>query len=265
MNPAQIGTLVDGVQKPLDSLGFDDWEPPLRVGSGWQITRAQTPLAIDRRPNERFSRGIMGQPALWSHRLTLAPQAACVLVARVFVRARLLEHELSVLVDDIRLVVSELATNAALHARTPFTVQLEGDERSVRLTVSDGLLLLPIRVSAAPMASGGRGLDIVAACSRDWGVTEAAPTRSPCGRRSTCHSQGQKRPVPTGETPGRAGPLTRPPRRRGPATLNEDGPADSSVGALPRYEGRRRSRPAQPSRFPTSNRSRGQSPAGRSY
>jgi hypothetical protein len=111
----------------------------------------------------------MGQPVLWSHRVTLAPHATSVSEARAFIQDRLLEHELPVLVEDIRLVGTELATNATLHASTPFTLQLEGDEWSVRLTVSDGLLLPPVLVAAAPMVTGGRGLVIVAACSRDWG------------------------------------------------------------------------------------------------
>jgi hypothetical protein len=174
--PDHIGTNdTDSLPRiPVDPSAFDDCEGQLRVGCGWQIAWAQTPLAsrIVIRTSARRG-GIMGQPTLWSHRVTLAPQATSVSIARAFIRERLLEHELALLVDDVRLVGSELATNATLHARTPFTVQLESDGRSVRLTVSDGLLLLPVLVAAAPMAPGGRGLGIVAACSRDWGVSEA--------------------------------------------------------------------------------------------
>jgi len=40
------------------------------------------------------------------------------------VSRHLLAHDLADMVDDLQLVVSELATNAMLHAQTPFTVSL---------------------------------------------------------------------------------------------------------------------------------------------
>ncbi|HEY3529185.1 MAG TPA: hypothetical protein VGK78_08535 [Nocardioides sp.] len=47
-----------------------------------------------------------------------------VALARDFVCKHLLAHHQSHLVDDVRLMVSELATNAVVHAQTPFGVCL---------------------------------------------------------------------------------------------------------------------------------------------
>jgi hypothetical protein len=85
----------------------------------------------------------------------------------------LVEHRLLYLVDDIRLVASELAANAVVHARTTFTVSLEGRARSVLLTVRDRSQA-PLQAPDAPpqaLAMTGRGLAIVNAISESWGVT----------------------------------------------------------------------------------------------
>ena len=114
----------------------------------------------------------MGQSVVWSHRVTLPPNASSAAAAREFTRARLVEHDLSYLVEDVRLVASELATNAALHAKTAFTVLLEGFERMVRVSVSDDSVLLPVVCTPSAMDTAGRGLGIVDLYSRAWGVTD---------------------------------------------------------------------------------------------
>ncbi len=60
----------------------------------------------------------------WSHETELEAESASASNARDFVCLHLDEHDLSHLVDDMRLVTSELATNALVHAHTPFTVTL---------------------------------------------------------------------------------------------------------------------------------------------
>lgn len=95
--------------------------------------------------------------------------------ARAFVSAHLAEHDLSPLTDDVRLVASELATNAVQHARTPFTLSLQGAAQTVLLAVRDGAPATNVRVPDRPhLESGGRGLSIVQQVSKNWGVTPIA-------------------------------------------------------------------------------------------
>ena len=106
----------------------------------------------------------------WSYESAFAPHAWSAADAREFVREHLLRHHLSYLVDDIRLVVSELATNAMVHAQTPFTVTLAERDRSILLTVRDGSFESPAQLTASLMDTGGRGMHVVDQVSSSWGV-----------------------------------------------------------------------------------------------
>lgn len=108
----------------------------------------------------------------WTHRVELAAEPASVREARLFVRGRLREHGLAEIEDDVQLVVSELATNAVNHARTPFVVTVRRDDSRVVLTVQDGTPARPGVVKVEAMDTGGRGLPIVDAFSHDWGSVE---------------------------------------------------------------------------------------------
>jgi anti-sigma regulatory factor (Ser/Thr protein kinase) len=115
------------------------------------------------------------QETLWSHETVLAADAGSAAKARAFVVHQLVEHRLLYLIDDVRLVVSELATNAVVHARTDFTITLEGGPSSVLLTVRDGSGIVPSLSPPLPHQPGmtGRGLVIVNLMSHTWGVGEA--------------------------------------------------------------------------------------------
>jgi anti-sigma regulatory factor (Ser/Thr protein kinase) len=82
----------------------------------------------------------------------------------------LVERRLAHLSDDLELVVSELATNATLHAKTAFTVGLYAFDQTLLLEVEDGSLDWPTEVSAHALDTHGRGLTIVSLFCRDWGV-----------------------------------------------------------------------------------------------
>jgi anti-sigma regulatory factor (Ser/Thr protein kinase) len=111
---------------------------------------------------------------LWSDELVLAAHPGSAAKARAFVAHQLVEHRLFLLEDDVRLVASELATNALLHAKTEFTVVLEGREHSLLLTVSDGspIAPAPARGVSNGLHTAGRGLLIVSMISQSWGVVE---------------------------------------------------------------------------------------------
>ena len=67
-------------------------------------------------------------------------------------------------------VVSELATNAVLHARTPFRVRLVLSQDYVRIEVHDDVHRLPSRRFFSDQAASGRGLAVVEHLSDSWGV-----------------------------------------------------------------------------------------------
>jgi hypothetical protein len=76
--------------------------------------------------------------------------------------------------DCVRLIVSELATNAVLHARTPFWVRVDLDDHHLRLEVRDGDRGEPKRSDFSSSAVTGRGLGLVEIYSDRWG-SEALP------------------------------------------------------------------------------------------
>ena len=83
------------------------------------------------------------------------------------------------LTECAELGISELVTNALLHADAPISVRLRGTQEHPRVEVSDGSAQLPLLTRHAPdgddidelLATVGRGLDIVAMCAVAWGAT----------------------------------------------------------------------------------------------
>lgn len=68
-------------------------------------------------------------------------------------------------------VVSELATNCVLHARTGFTVTVSVVGQLVRLEVRDGSAIGVQPRSHSATSTTGRGLRMVQTLTADWGVT----------------------------------------------------------------------------------------------
>jgi anti-sigma regulatory factor (Ser/Thr protein kinase) len=74
------------------------------------------------------------------------------------------------LLEDARLIVTELATNAVLHAQAPFSVTTRAEGSRVRVSVRDRSPVGPTLREHDPAALSGRGLRLVATLSTDWGV-----------------------------------------------------------------------------------------------
>lgn len=75
--------------------------------------------------------------------------------------------------DDVELVVSELVANAVEHAGGVRSIALTALNGCVRVEVSDGDPTPPTLRMADPTQPRGRGLQLVAAVSQDWGVRPA--------------------------------------------------------------------------------------------
>jgi anti-sigma regulatory factor (Ser/Thr protein kinase) len=118
----------------------------------------------------------MKPKAEWSHASVFDAQPASVPKARDFVEWHLDAHGRSDVADDVRLIVSELATNAVVHGRgVPFTVSLEEAAGSVRVAVhDDGVGMFAPRLARPDLVETGRGLVIVEAVSAAWGVSADA-------------------------------------------------------------------------------------------
>jgi len=106
----------------------------------------------------------------WSHEALWACNPRNIANARDFVAGHLVDHDLARMVGDAALVVSELATNAVVHARTPFEVTLSRYDGTVEIAVTDGLWTAPPFVQTHLFELGGRGLTLVEGYSRSWGV-----------------------------------------------------------------------------------------------
>lgn len=91
-------------------------------------------------------------------------------LARDFLRSSTcVEHHVGV-VEDAVLLVSELVTNSVLHGGPPVIVAVDCDGRDLQVRVRDGSADLPERRHAAQVDEGGRGLELVANLSSEWGV-----------------------------------------------------------------------------------------------
>ncbi|MDP9019418.1 MAG: ATP-binding protein [Actinomycetota bacterium] len=91
--------------------------------------------------------------------------------ARLFVRDALSETDAPEdVVDSAVLLVSELATNVALHARTHVRVTVRFEGESLWAEVKDWNSRLPQACLPPDDATTGRGLKLVEAIASSWGV-----------------------------------------------------------------------------------------------
>lgn len=143
-------------------------------------TRPQLP---DDRPEQGGS-GVddgAGPPAVerQTRRLTLVGASGVVPTARDFAREALREWgwtpalgaDRKAAAEDVLLVVSELVTNACLHAEGPEEILVSTDGKTLRIEVSDlGSGEPAPRTPHQAGRPGGHGMFIVQRLSVDWGV-----------------------------------------------------------------------------------------------
>ena len=109
----------------------------------------------------------------WCHETTLDHNPRSPGRARAFVVHHLNSHRLHYLVEPVRLIASELATNALVHAQTAFTLTLSEWDGVVTVSVEDAQPARALALAAWPdlLADRGRGLAIVDQVSDKWGVS----------------------------------------------------------------------------------------------
>ena len=102
--------------------------------------------------------------------LALRPVPASAGAARQFVDETLGGWGCHAFIDATRLLVSELVTNAVLHARTELTLVLRMTSRGVRVEVRDSNPASPVVRHYEEEAMTGRGLALVEQLAERWGV-----------------------------------------------------------------------------------------------
>ena len=100
----------------------------------------------------------------------LPPEPASVPKARHFAGDAVQELGGGQVVGETELLVSELATNAVVHAGTPMRVSVLCNGPRVRVEVRDDSPALPHAKNPDPMAPGGRGIMLVDLIADRWGV-----------------------------------------------------------------------------------------------
>jgi GAF domain-containing protein/anti-sigma regulatory factor (Ser/Thr protein kinase) len=95
-------------------------------------------------------------------------------IARSAAALAVKEWGLGHLADDTALVVSELVTNGMLHAGAPVKLRLRATEDGVRIEVEDRSRIAPVRPIATLDSMTGRGIALVEALARRWGVQQLA-------------------------------------------------------------------------------------------
>jgi anti-sigma regulatory factor (Ser/Thr protein kinase) len=101
--------------------------------------------------------------------------------ARRFVRETLIGWGADDAMDDAVLLTSELATNAVIHARTPFEVicRSVGGTVQVEVVDGDGSRVLPAPSPGDdPDRTSGRGLLMPVMLAPEWGVSYAAASKT---------------------------------------------------------------------------------------
>ena len=104
-------------------------------------------------------------------------EARSVPAARRFVRDLVLAGGHERWAGDAQLAVSEVCTNAVLHAHTPFEVTVRVGRDGIYVQVWDDDPVLPARRVSAATSTTGRGLELLGAVTSSSGSQTVGPTK----------------------------------------------------------------------------------------
>lgn len=123
------------------------------------------------RPRGRLAEGCILKQPLSSETATFPCAPVSVRDARRFLLAFLSDANRGDLRDAAELALSEVVTNAVLHAHTGFEVTCSlGSDRALRVEVTDANPQLPSQREYAEQATTGRGMELVSLVTADCGV-----------------------------------------------------------------------------------------------
>ena len=122
-------------------------------------------------PASYLSPGAEATPTPDAVTAAFVPVPSAVRAARRFATRTLGAWNDDDLIGDTSLIVSELATNAVLHASSPFRLSMNRSASSLRITVEDATPVAPVPRHPPADEPGGRGLGIVDRLSARWGTT----------------------------------------------------------------------------------------------
>lgn len=125
--------------------------------------------------DDQTRRVVAGKPCAWQAILPAAERSPG--LARRVARDALTSWQLTYLTDTAVLLISELVTNAVLHAKTDgsgLTLHLEFRGTWLRLEVHDADLREPALRVPSTLDESGFGFVIVDALADKWGVRETA-------------------------------------------------------------------------------------------
>jgi anti-sigma regulatory factor (Ser/Thr protein kinase) len=182
---ASVGGRPVRIFGEMVALLWDRGQVPaaIELETYWNELAQETPFSLFcAYPSAAFSSEIcsmhtdvFGRPSACGHELPAeeavrafaatpdAPRAA-----RRFVLETLHDWRDCRLMADAQLVVSELTTNAVIHAHSNFTVTIAALEDVVRISVTDNNPVLPTSRDPSLQATGGRGLRIVNVLAERW-------------------------------------------------------------------------------------------------
>ncbi|MGH3444457.1 MAG: ATP-binding protein [Nocardioidaceae bacterium] len=132
----------------------------------------------------------------------LPPRASSVGEARGLIRDLLVEAGREDLAETAVLLVSEVVTNALLHAGTPIDIAALLDDGGLRVEVGDGSAHLPTRRDYGTTSGTGRGMRMLENLVDDWGISRNRHGKSVWFRLS--HAEAEDAPAMP-STSGRAG------------------------------------------------------------
>ncbi len=108
------------------------------------------------------------------------------------------------LLDTAELLVSEIVTNALVHAGTPVDVAFSFVDGGLRVEVTDGSPHLPSPRGYGPSAGTGRGLMLLEEMVDEWGVVADDPGKTVWFQLASRADLEERSPGPTAH-PGRRG------------------------------------------------------------